>query len=57
VLRLLPGSRAARLEEFERHILGDAVRMTDIAMRADPGQEVVFVGAATCFNPYASFEA
>ncbi|EKX56686.1 hypothetical protein [Cereibacter sphaeroides] len=55
-MEMLPDDRAARLEQFERHILGDAVRMTDIAMRSGPDEEVSFIGPTACLNPYATFE-
>ncbi|MCE6960700.1 hypothetical protein LAZ40_16870 [Cereibacter sphaeroides] len=54
--RLLPEDSAAQLERFERHVLGDAVRLTDIAMRSDPEGGVSFLGPSACLNPYARFE-
>ncbi|MGP3698099.1 hypothetical protein [Rhodobacter sp. NSM] len=55
-LDLLPDERAARLEQFERHVLGDAVQMTSVAMRNGPEEQVVFIGPTACLNPYATFE-
>ncbi|WP_101341474.1 hypothetical protein [Cereibacter azotoformans] len=55
-MEVLPEERAERLERFERHILGDAVQMTNIVLRTAPEEEVIFVGPSACLNPYATFE-
>lgn len=51
----LPEENAATLARFERHVLGGAVQMTDVAMRPEGERRVNFVGPAACLNPFAKF--
>ncbi|MFC0199397.1 hypothetical protein [Paracoccus rhizosphaerae] len=53
--RNLPGERGRILENFERHLLGDFLLLTDFAFRTTAEDQVHFLGRTACLNPFASF--
>jgi len=54
-LKMLSSEDRARIQTFERRLLGAFFVKTNFAFRNDAADAVVYMGNAACLNPFASF--